>query len=329
MTRRLPGARGKSLAVDTSQPEERVPGSLPGKRTRILAVGGGKGGVGKSFVAANLASILARAGYRVVALDADLEGPNLHTCLGVRTTRMGLPDFVAGREDDLGKLLLETAEPNLQLIAGTHANLDQPQPGHRRRVELLRGLRQLNCDFVVIDLGSGSQTATLDYFLVADEGLLVIQPEPTSVENAYAFLRAAFYRRLRLAVLGHGVRNLIRAAVDQRNELGIRSPLDLMREIEMLDPVEGHRLVETMSDFRPRIIINDVERKEDIKLGFAVASVCRKYFGLEAEYIGYVNHDDSVRKSVLEGRPLIEYREGSEASSYLQRIARKLVGSHS
>jgi flagellar biosynthesis protein FlhG len=315
------------LAVDILQPEERVPGSSPGKRTRILAVGGGKGGVGKSFVSANLASILERAGYRVVAVDADLEGPNLHTCLGVRTTRMGLPDFVAGREDDLGKLLLETAEPNLQLIAGTHANLDQPQPGHRRRVELLRGLRQLNCDFVVIDLGAGSQTATLDYFLVADEGILVIQPEPTSVENAYAFLRAAFYRRLRLAVLGHGVRNLIRVAVDQRNELGIRSPLDLMREIEMLDPVEGHRLVETMNDFRPRIIINDVERKEDIKLGFAVASVCKKYFGLEAEYIGYVNHDDSVRKSVLEGRPLIEYREGSEASSYLKRIARKLVGS--
>ena len=317
------------MAVDVLQPEQREPGPSPKRQTRILAVGGGKGGVGKSFVSANLASVLARAGYRVVAVDADLEGPNLHTCLGVRTTRVGLPDFVAGREDDLGKLVLETPQPNLQLIAGTHANLDQPQPGHRRRVEFLRSVRQLDCDFVLIDLGAGSQTATLDYFLVADEGLLVLQPEPTSVENAYAFLRAAFYRRLRLAVLGHGARNLIRVAMDQRNELGIQSPLDLMREIEILDPIEGHRLVETMSSFRPRIIINDVERKEDIKLGFAVASVCKKYFGIEAEYVGYVNHDGSVRKSVLEGRPLIEYREDSEAASYLQRIARKLIESPS
>lgn len=315
--------------MDISQPEKRKPSSSPERRTRILAVGGGKGGVGKSFVSSNLASILARAGYRVVAVDADLEGPNLHTCLGVRSTRLGLPDFVSGREEDLGKLVLETPEPNLQLIAGTHANLDQPQPGHRRRVEFLRSLRQLDCDFVVIDLAAGSQTATLDYFLVADEALLVLQPEPTSVENAYAFLRAAFYRRLRLAVLGHGARNLIRVAMDQRNELGIRSPLDLMREIEILDPIEGHRLVETMSDFRPRIIINDVLRKEDVKLGFAVASVCKKYFGVDAEYVGYVNHDDSVRKSVLEGRPMIEYRQDSEAASYLQRIARKLVESPS
>ncbi len=315
------------MALDTSRPGRRSSEVPFGGRTRILAIGGGKGGVGKSFVAANLSYTLARAGYRVVAVDADLEGPNLHTCLGVRNTRVGLADFVAGREDDLGKLLLETPEHGLQLIAGTYANLDQPQPGHLRRVEFLRGLRQLDTDFVLIDLGAGSQAATLDYFLVADEGLMVLQPEPTSVENAYAFLRAAFYRRLRLAVLGQDVRSLIREAVDQRNELGIRSPLDLLREIESLDPVEGRRLVEIMSQFRPRIIINDVERKEDIKLGFAVASVCRKYFGFEAEYLGYVNHDESVRKSVMQGRPLVDYRESSDAASYIKRIAHKLVQS--
>lgn len=296
-----------------------------GPRTRILAVGGGKGGVGKSFLTANLAYSLARAGHRVVAVDADLEGANLHTCLGVPSPPTGLADFVAGRQEDLGKLLVETSLSNLQLIAGTHAKLDQPQPGHTRRVEFLRGLRGLNADFVLVDLGAGTQAATLDYFLVADKGLLVLQPEPTSVENAYAFLRAAFYRRLRLAVLGHDVRSLIREVVDQRNELGVRNPQDLLREIERLDPVEGSRVAQTMQTFKPCIIINDVQRKEDIRLGFAVASVCRKYFGFDAEYLGYVNHDEAVRRSVTARRPLVDFVEGSEASSYLQRIAHKLV----
>ncbi|MFP6640074.1 MAG: P-loop NTPase [Myxococcota bacterium] len=312
-----------ALTVESSEPAAVV--SKP--RARILAMGGGKGGVGKSFLTANLAHCFARSGHRAVAVDADLEGANLHTCLGVPSPRTGLADFVAGRQDDLRKLLVETSLSNLQLIGGTHANLHQPQPGHSRRVEFLRGLRALDTDFVLIDLGAGTQAATLDYFLVADMGLLVLHPEPTSVENAYAFLRAAFYRRLRLAVLGHDVRSLIREVVDQRNERGVRNPQDLLREIERIDPVEGRRVAQTMQKFKPRIVINDVKREEDVTLGFEVASVCRKYFGFEAEYLGYVNHDEAVRQSVNLGRPLVDYLEDSEASSYLRRIARKIVGS--
>jgi flagellar biosynthesis protein FlhG len=293
---------------------------------RIISVGGGKGGVGKTFVSANLAIALSRMGYRVVAVDADLEGANLHTCLGVATPRKSLADFVAQREDDLGKLLIDTAETNLQVIAGTHAHLGEAQPSHLRRVRLMRSLRQLPADFVLVDLGAGTHASVLDYFLVADDGLMVLHPEPTSVENAYTFLRAAFYRRLRLAMAGHGVRNLVTQAMDQRNERGIRTPFDLLREIETLDPMEGRRFVETMRSFRPKIIVNEVRTAEDVKLGFAVTSVCRKYFGVEAEYVGYVNHDEAARRSVAARKPVVADEGGSDAAIYLQRIARKIAG---
>jgi MinD-like ATPase involved in chromosome partitioning or flagellar assembly len=69
-----------------------------------------------------------------------------------------------------------------------------------------------------------------------------------------------------------------------------------------------------------------VRTAEDVKLGFAVQSVCRKYFGLDAEYLGYVNHDDSARQSVSARTPVVEFNASSDASIYLQRIARKLVG---
>ena len=159
---------GDALTLESPEPAA----ALSKPRARIVAMGGGKGGVGKSFLTANLAHCFARSGYRAVAVDGDLEGANLHTCLGVPSPRTGLADFVAGRQDDLGKLLVETSLPNLQLIGGTHANLHQPQPGHSRRVEFLRGLRALDTDFVLIDLGAGTQASTLDYFLVADMGLI-------------------------------------------------------------------------------------------------------------------------------------------------------------
>ena len=300
-------------------------GSGESGHTRLIPVGGGKGGVGKSFIVANLAASLARAGKSVVAVDGDLEGANLHTCVGVPRPRISLADFVAQREEDLGKLIIETPIPNLQLIAATDGNLSTPQPSHSRRLRLMRSLRNLPVDFVLLDLGAGTHAAVMDYFMIGENGVVVVAPEPTSVENAYAFIRAAFYRRLRLAMASHDMRKIVTLAMDQRNERGIRTPLDLLREIRALDPREGERFVDTMRAFRPRLVVNDVRTADDIKLGFSIRSVCRKYFGIETEYLGYVNHDPAARRSVLARRPLIEVYPRSDAAIYISRIARKLL----
>jgi len=291
----------------------------------MIAVGGGKGGVGKTLLTANLAVAAAQEGREVVVVDADLEGANLHTCLGIPPPRVSLADFVANREEDLAKLLVETGIPGLRLLAATHANLAAAQPGHFQRVRLLSRLRQLPADLVLLDLGAGTHPAVMDYFLVGDDGIVVFSPEPTSVENAYTFLRAAFYRRMRHAMLTHSVRGLVTQAMDQHNERGIRSPADLLREIETLDPSEGARFVATLRRFRPRLVVNEVRTAEEIKLGFSVRSVCRKYFGIESEYLGYVNHDPAVRRAVVARRPLVEHQPGCDAAVYLRRVARKLI----
>ena len=251
-----------------------------------------------------MAAALARERRSVVVVDADLEGANLHTCVGVPNPRASLADFVAHREEDLAKLVVETPIPNLRL---------------------LQELRRLRCEFVLLDLGAGTHPAVIDYFLAGDEGVLVLTPEPTSVENAYSFLRAAFYRRLRLTLLAGGARKLVAQAMDQRNERGIRTPLDLLREIQAVDPEEGQRFVASLREFRPRIVVNEVRTADEIKLGFAVKSVCQKYFGIEADYLGYVNHDEAARRSVLSRRPLVEIEPSSDAAVYIGRIARKLL----
>ena len=294
-------------------------------RARVIPIGGGKGGVGKTFVVANVAVSLARRGLRVVAVDADLEGANLHTCLGVEHPSSSLADYVAEREEDLQKLMADTSVPRLSLIAATHANISSSQPSQARRVQLVRALCDLPADVVLIDLGSGTHPAVMDYFMVGENGLVVITPEPTSVENAYAFMRAAFYRRLRLAMVSLDVRKVVAMAMDQRNERGIRTPLDLLREVQAVDPTEGTRFVEAMQSFRPRIVMNDVQSRDDIRLGFSIRSVCRKYFGSEVEYVGYVNHEDAARRSVRSRTPLVEIEPDCDASVYLRRIADKLV----
>jgi flagellar biosynthesis protein FlhG len=126
-------------------------------------------------------------------------------------------------------------------------------------------------------------------------------------------------------MVSHGVRTVVTLAMDERNERGIRTPLDLLREIRAIDPTEGARFVETMRAFRPRVVVNDVRTADDIKLGFSIRSVCRKYFGIDAEYLGYVNHDDAARRSIRDRRPIVASKPRSDASIYIARIARKLA----
>lgn len=303
----------------------RGPGRGEAAGPHLLAVGGGKGGVGKTLVTANLAAALARAGRRVVAVDTDLEGANLHTVLGVPAPRASLADFVAKRETDLRKLLVDTPIAGLKLVAGTHGHLGSPQPRSFRRVALLGELRKLPADYVLVDLGAGTHPSVMDYFLVGDDGILVLTPEPTSVENAYSFLRAAFYRRLRLAMTSESARTLVHQAMDQGNARGIRTPRDLLREVRAIAPEEGDRFARAVQSFHPRIVVNAARTAEDVRLGFAVRSVCRKYFGIEADYVGYVNHDEAVAQAIRQRSPVVVSHPSSDAAVYLVRIARKLL----
>jgi flagellar biosynthesis protein FlhG len=272
--------------------------------------------------------VAARSGRHVIVIDADLGGANLHTCLGVRPVeRVNLSDFLEHRIEDLEKAALETPIPGLRLIAGALGHTGAAEANKEQRAELLARVRDLSADLVILDLAAGSDRACIDFFLEADESVLVTTPEPTAVENAYSFLRAAFYRRLADAMRSSPVRDLVREAMDQRNERGIRTPADLLEEITRIDAAECERFREMLDQFRPRLIVNQVRNAEEVKMGFSVRSVCRKYFGLEVDYVGYINYDDSVWRSIKERRPLVIAYPNSDGALYVRQIVKKMLRS--
>jgi flagellar biosynthesis protein FlhG len=290
-------------------------------------VGGGKGGIGKSFLAVNFAAVAARTGRRVLLIDADLGGANLHTCLGLRAgARVNLSDFLNDRILDLEKVAIDTPVPGLRLILGALGHTGAAETSREQRELLIQAVRRLPVDLVILDLSAGSERSTLDFFLQTDEGLLVTTPEPTAIENAYAFLRAAFYRRLAHGMSGSSIRDLVREAMDKRNERGIRTPSDLLQEIDRLDASEGAEFRRLLSEFRPRLVVNQVRNSEEVKMGFSIQSVCRKFFGVDVEYVGYVNFDDYVWRSIKERRPLVLAYPQSDGALYIRRIVKKILG---
>ena len=293
---------------------------------RVWAIGGGKGGIGKSFIAANVAATAARSGRRVLLIDADLGGANLHTCFGMKADAgPNLSDYLEDRIQDLGKAAEETPIPGLRLIRGALGHAGTADTSHEQRTQLVKAVRGLGADLVIFDLAAGMDRSTLDFFLETDESMLVVTPEPTSIENAYAFLRASFYRKLAHGLRASPVRDLVRTAMDQRNERGIRTPTDLIEEIERIEPEEAERLRKLIESFRPRLVVNQVRNREEVKLGFSIRSVCRKYFGLDVEYLGYVSYDDLVWRSIKERRPLVVTYPQSDGAIYIRQIVRKMI----
>ena len=116
---------------------------------------------------------------------------------------------------------------------------------------------------VLIDIGAGTSFNSLDFFLLSDVAILAAVPEPSSIENGYRFIKSALYRRLRTATQSPVARELVDAATDPKNDLGLRTPVDLVSRVEREDLEAGAAMRREMSSFRPRFVVNEVRDEQD------------------------------------------------------------------
>jgi flagellar biosynthesis protein FlhG len=294
------------------------------KARRIVAVGGGKGGIGKSLLAANLGIALARRGARVVLVDVDLGGANLHTCLGIPQPRVTLSDFIDRRVDRLEQVLVPTGVEGLAFVSGAMDGLEAANPHHTQKVKLLRHLRAFDADYVVLDLGAGTSFNVLDFFLLADIGVVVLLPEPTSIENAYRFIKAAFFRRLQAAP-EDGFAELMGRVLAPRDGSPGRSPWQLVSDLRLTNPEKATRLEALLTGFHPWLVVNQARSRADFDVGPTVAAAWRKFFGLELGYLGAVGHDEAVWQAVRARKSLLGTFPTSTAATGVLRVAENLI----
>jgi flagellar biosynthesis protein FlhG len=300
------------------------PGDLPTAETKpaepskppfVIVVGGAKGGVGTSVVAANLALYFASIGRRILLVDADPSGANLHTMVGVPS-----PVRPAARES--ARRPIETPVQGLSLLWG---GLDEGLAGRRLggRKALAAALASSGADYCVVDIGACSTRAAIDAFLRAKLAVLVTMPEPTALESTYRFIRRAFLRHLRLEIPSVEVRTaLMRRA---RALGGAPAPVDLWRSLED----DGDPLAEIvrarMETFHPIVVINQTRLRADLELGEQVRSAARRRLGITIMYLGHIEYDDTVWNCVRSRRLLLIESPGTKASKNVEKIARRLL----
>ncbi|MDR2150182.1 MAG: P-loop NTPase [Spirochaetaceae bacterium] len=299
----------------------------------IIPIASGKGGVGKSLLAANLAVACAQAGKRVVLADLDLGASNLHLVLGYQSPKAGIGSFLNNIQSDFSLVIAETDIPGLRFIPG-----DQEIPGTAnlkpiQRNALVRKLLALktDTDILIIDLGAGTHQSILDFFLLSGQGIVVTSPAVTAVLNAYVFLKNAVFRLMYTLFAKGSEANAYLEKIRKEgggaagaNKLYIPR---LLPEIQKIDPVSYKKFVEHLEHFHPRLVTNMLEDPKEAEVAMKIRRSCSEYLALKIEYLGII-YRDSIQNISLSSRvPIVIYKPASILSQGIYRIADKILQS--
>ena len=294
---------------------------------QIWAIGGGKGGAGKSVVSTILAFWLGRMDKRTVLVDLDLGGANLHTLLGIKSPLKTLNDFITRKFELLEDICIDTGNQNLRLISGASDVLSLANPHFSQKVKLINHFSRIDADYVILDLGAGTSFNVLDFFLAANKKIVVLTPEPTSIQNAYIFIRNAVYRRLsRLSSKTPPLQALIKTAMDPKNVLKIRTVKELFQFIEESGGKDVMEVLkEEIENIRPTIITNMARDSKEKNAGQIVQIVAEKYLTIQTTDLCSVSHDKQIGKMISDMAPLINLDQSSHAFADIYEIASKLL----
>jgi flagellar biosynthesis protein FlhG len=232
---------------------------------------------------------------------------------------------LSGEVKSLADLRVETSVPDLTLVSGNEALLEMANPKHSQKEKLFRHIRGLDVDEVVLDLGGGSAFNVLDSFLIARRGLVVITSEPTAIENAEHFLRAAFYRSLRVVTRRPEVRAAIQRIKEDRRQTPVRSAQELIARVKRIDPPAAKLLAESAQAFAPLLVVNRVETEADAEVGATLAARCRERLGVSIEFAGGLSADPHVAQAIARKRPAVQLFARCSFSRQIEALARDLL----
>ncbi|MBD3386463.1 P-loop NTPase [candidate division KSB1 bacterium] len=268
----------------------------------IIAIGGGKGGVGKSTCSATLALFLAKEGKKTVLIDADFAGPNLHYLFSIYDRTKPLTRFFADSRENLEDLRLETGEKNLNLIINSYGRIDYRQLVTSKRRRFLSQLRQLEADFVVLDLGPGANFTNLDIFLAADSQIVVSTCENIALFEAYQFLRASVFRMLEYHSEDRlELRNALQTFGDLRDKEDVKTLKNFLDQNASISRLGVEQFMRRLAAMRPILLVNAIQESDETRTIQALRLALQRVLDLDLELVGKIRFDQTVKEAVAHG----------------------------
>jgi flagellar biosynthesis protein FlhG len=272
------------------------------RRKKLWCIGGGKGGIGKSIFTLGLGISLTRLGKRVILVDCDLGGANLHTLMGVRYPTISLEHFLLRKVNRLEDTIIPTQVEGIGLICGADI-LGAANPTYAQKSRLLRQIEDLPAEFVLLDLGAGTSFNLLDIFNFSPGKIVLFTSQATSIQNAYGFIKSALHRKLsrEFAKNSEVLQHLFLDGQDSAaNFLAMG---DLLHWLKDADPERHASLSQVLWDFRVFLVVNMVKSQADLRSPEIIQSVCADFLQVRTEILGHLEYDPAMEAAINQMLP--------------------------
>jgi flagellar biosynthesis protein FlhG len=294
--------------------EEKIILEQDSRKSRIIAVGGAKGGIGKSIFAANLGIYLSSLGKRTVLVDLDLGGANLHLYLGEWFLKYNINDYLSKNVPSISDIMVST-KYGPDLVGGGSSQLGSANIHFSRKLKLLRAIKQIDADYIIIDLGADTSYNIIDFFLAADHGIVLTTCDPASYLDAYNLIKVALFRKLnRIFGPESELRKykdpdllwLIKDATMPGNGNKGKVIGNLIERVKNQLP-KGLPLIEhVLETFRPGLVVNMISENDNVsEVVNRVQDVSQKMLTVAVDYLGSIDYQSDIKRSAQDLVPVI------------------------
>ena len=294
----------------------------------VIPIAGGKGGVGKSLITANLAIALAELGHSTVVVDLDLGNSNLHSLLGLPNRFPGIGDYVRTDKYAFEELLVLTQIPRLHFLPGDGRMPFMANITHSQKVHLISKILHIPARYVLLDLGAGCAFNTLDFFGMTKEGIVVSTPEFPSVMSALVFLKNFITRKIDRVLSRHSeAAELMQELYVQPMQEPHMTISSFQEKLKNLDNEAALQVQQICRSYTPRVVFNLVENSKELDFLPQISQTAKEALSLELEHFGFIFADPVVRESVQQHTALIPFKRDSLAARNITQLAARIVHS--
>jgi flagellar biosynthesis protein FlhG len=275
----------------------------------IIAVGGAKGGVGKSALAANLAVGLALLGQSVVLAKT-------------------WNDFLDRKVSSIEEIMTPTPYEGLNLIGGDSSRLGSENLPYSQKSKIMRHLQEMEGDYLILDLGGNSSYNALDFFLFADLKIVISGTEPASILDSYSFVKVSVYRLLERFFSEHKsfkdlAKKIKNGSLGQSKDLSLDS---IFEEVRDRDASAYNKLKDRYDRFCVSLVVNMAENRKDFQIAESMQRVLKEKCFLDVGILGTMPFDKLARRAARSFTPIIvEYPRSQPSKAIHQMLAAILL----
>jgi len=309
--------------------EEKIKSNQDSRESRIIAVGGAKGGIGKSMFATNLGIYLSSLGKRTVMVDLDLGGANLHLYLGEWSLKYNINDYLSKNVPSISDIMVST-KYGPDLVGGGSSQLGSANIHFSRKLKLLRAIKQIDADYIVIDLGADTSYNVIDFFLAADHGIVLTTCDPPSYLDAYNLIKVALFRKLnRIFGPEFELRKhkdpdlllLIKDATMPGNGNKGKVIENLIERVKNQLPEQMQLIEHVLETFRPGLVVNMISENDNVsEVVNRVQDVSQKMLTVAVDYLGSIDYQSDIKRSAQDLVPVLSRDPKGNLSECIREI---------